>query len=161
MGASLLENNKIINKRGQMAQSGDVITYKQIMDVMSDWDLKRLETYNKNLVDYSLILDLIPKFVHWFFNNKFEGKLQINYSQCAVMLGIGFQKKSIDEISKELNIIKQQSISMLNKSVRKIYTFIDEVIKEYVETNQVRPELVGNAEEQKERINTNTMFDPM
>merc|ERR1712173_97149 len=81
------------------------------------------------------------------------------------MGGIGFQKKSVDQISKELNIIKQQTISMLNKAVRKIYAFIDKTVKDYVEINQVRPELGidddDDDKKEEKRVNTNTMFDPM
>eukprot|EP00488_Nonionellina_sp_1-RS-2012_P002620 TRINITY_DN5111_c0_g1_i1.p1 TRINITY_DN5111_c0_g1~~TRINITY_DN5111_c0_g1_i1.p1 ORF type:complete len:159 (-),score=35.96 TRINITY_DN5111_c0_g1_i1:399-875(-) len=122
------------------------------MNRFSDWDLKRLETYNKNLIDFNLIKDMIPIFCHLFFNNKFESKLQLNYSQCAVLLGLGFQKKSIEQISMELNIIKQQTISMLNKSVRKIYTFIDKLIKDHIEETEILPEFNKNSHKNRRQI---------
>lgn len=36
------------------------------------YDLKRLESYKKNLVDYHLILDLLPTLARTFFLRRFK-----------------------------------------------------------------------------------------
>ena len=156
---TLLENNRLTFQQ-KKDEYDNTLDYKGIMEVFSDWDLKRLEVYQKNLIDYNLILDMVPAFCRMFFEGKFEGKLQLNYSQCAVLLGIGFQKKSMERIAKELGIIKQQTIALLNKSIRKIYAFIDSVIKEHIEKTEVMPEMKANLEAAGP-VNTNTLFDPM
>ena len=53
------------------------------------FDLKRLEAYSKNLVDYHMILDLIPDLARQFFVRKFTGELKLSYAQAAILIGIG------------------------------------------------------------------------
>lgn len=151
----LLENNKsILNIKSTIEH----VTYDKIMEMFTDWDLKRLDTYQRNLIDCHLVLDLVPKFVILFFTNKLD--VQLNYTQCAILLGIGLQRKNVDTISAELGIIVQQTKAMLNKSIRRIYKYIDGIIKMHVETKEILPEFEQNKKNAL-KVNTNTLEDPM
>jgi len=111
----------------------------------------------KNLVDYLLILDLIPKFASLFFECKLD--IQLSYLQCAILLGIGFQKKSIQIISDELNIIVSQATAMLNKTIRKFHIYFDNIIKQYIQNKEVKP--MYQNEDDNTVNNANQMVDPM
>jgi N-acetyltransferase 10 len=84
---------------------------------VNKYDFQRLEKYIKNLVKYQLIIDLVPIIAKFFFDKKFNVKLA--YSQAAILLGIGLQFKSFDDISKELNIQTNQLLALFNKMMKK------------------------------------------
>jgi N-acetyltransferase 10 len=84
---------------------------------VNKYDFQRLEKYIKNLVKYQLIIDLIPILSKFFFSGKFNVKLA--YSQAAILLGMGLQYKSFEEISVELNIQTNQLLALFNKLVKK------------------------------------------
>merc|ERR1712129_158182 len=81
---------------------------------------------------------------------------QLNYLQCALLLGLGFQKKSVDELAREMKLIHQQTLSMLNKAVRKMYALVDKVMKEHVQRTEIEPQFpAADTKDAKE------MRDPM
>ena len=84
---------------------------------MNKYDFQRLEKYIKNQVKYQLIIDLVPVLAKFFFDKKFNIKLA--YSQAAILLGIGLQFKSLDDISKELNIQVNQLLALFYKLMKK------------------------------------------
>lgn len=163
--SKLLANNRTINTFNKNnSNSISNISYSEIKSLLSEWDLKRLDSYQNSLIDYHLILDLIPKFTKMFFSSKLD--LQLNYSQCAILLGIGFQKKSLKEISLELNIIEQQTTAMFNKTIRKIYSYLNGIVCEFVQNEEILPafkneqKMMANVKDIKPVI-TETMSDPM
>ena len=58
--------------------------------------MKRLESYAKNLVDFHLIMDLVPTLARLFFLILPEGALTLSYVQAATLTGMGLQFKTID-----------------------------------------------------------------
>jgi len=46
-----------------------VLSKTELDAYLTKYDLKRLEMYSKNLVDYHLIMDLIPALAHLYFLN--------------------------------------------------------------------------------------------
>lgn len=57
-------------------------------------DLKRLNAYADNMVDFHLILDLLPTLCRLFFYKDF-GSLKVSYCQAAILLGLGLQNRTI------------------------------------------------------------------
>jgi len=55
------------------------------------FDLKRLESYSKNLVDFHLIMDLVPTLAKMYFSNTLLPKsaISLSYLQSTILLGIG------------------------------------------------------------------------
>ena len=69
----------------------------------TSYDLKRLESYSKNLVDYHLITDIVPMIAKIYFSQpvvKEENELSLSPTQATVLLGIGLQYKQLDTIVK-------------------------------------------------------------
>ena len=62
----------------------------------SQYDQKRLLSYANNLVDYHLVMDLLPCIGQLYFSNKFDFALSPVHA--AVILGLSLQRKSIDDL---------------------------------------------------------------
>lgn len=77
-------------------------------------DFKRLQAYADNLVDFHLILDLLPTLCRLFFFREF-GNLKVSYGQAAILAGLGLQHRSIEDISKGIFEIIQNSNFLFRK----------------------------------------------
>ena len=77
------------------------------------YQLKRLEAYNRNVIDHSMILDLVPVLTRLIF----EGKLNVELTgfQQALMLALGLQHKGLKECSELFSIEEQQITAVFNK----------------------------------------------
>ena len=106
------------------------------------FDLKRLESYAKNLVDFHLIMDLVPTLAKLYFLILPEGAVSLSYVQAATFTGMGLQFKTIDQLTKELNLQANQLLPLFNKAIRKFTKFIKEVfeyeIKEEVNRDEAK-----------------------
>uniref|UniRef100_A0A7N6AI95 RNA cytidine acetyltransferase n=1 Tax=Anabas testudineus TaxID=64144 RepID=A0A7N6AI95_ANATE len=92
------------------------------------YDLKRLELYSRSMVDYHLIMDLVPAVARMFFLNQL-GDVSLSAAQCALLLGIGLQHKSVEQLEKEIDLPSSQLMGLFNRLIRKfvqIFTSIQE-----------------------------------
>lgn len=105
------------------------------------FDLKRLESYSNNLLDYHVITDLLPKLAMLFFKNKLDANL--SSVQCAILLSVGLQFKDIEVIANELNLPVSQCIAMFAKVVKKISNNFSEIVTESIESDM--PELTNGS----------------
>lgn len=87
-------------------------------EILSPFDLKRLDSYANNLLDYHVILDMLPMIALVFFSDKTKD-VSLSSVQAAILLAIGLQHKSMDDISKELRLPASQSMAMFSKVIRK------------------------------------------
>ncbi len=62
------------------------------------FDLKRLESYSKNLVDFHLVMDLVPAMARLYFNVFPPGAMSLSPVQAALLVGVGLQHKTIDTL---------------------------------------------------------------
>lgn len=76
------------------------------------------------MVDFHLVIDLLPHIARLFFEKKFPKSLRFSYSQAAILIGIGLQHKSVEIISNEINLPVGQILALFNKSVRKVTNYI-------------------------------------
>ncbi|KAJ5084867.1 RNA cytidine acetyltransferase [Penicillium alfredii] len=97
--------------------------------VFSPFDLKRLDSYANNLLDYHVILDMVPLISEYYFANRLAGKVSLSGVQQSILLAIGLQRKSMDDLEKELNLPSSQLLAMFLKIVRKISTHFRGVIE--------------------------------
>ena len=84
----------------------------------TDYDLRRLESYTRNLVEYHLILDLVPTLARLFYLNRLP--IQLTVVQLALLAAIGLQYKTIEQLETELNLPQSQLLALFNKSIKKI-----------------------------------------
>ncbi|KAJ2179694.1 N-acetyltransferase 10, partial [Coemansia sp. RSA 353] len=89
----------------------------------SPYDLKRLDSYANNLVDYHVVLDLLPTIAQNFFAARFGAGVSLTGVQQCILLGIGLQHKSVDAVDKEFNLPSRQILAMFTKIMRKVSNY--------------------------------------
>jgi len=110
------------------------MTKEQIELFITKYDFKRLEKYSKNMVNYSMIIDLIPTLAKLFFNNQLF--ISLSYIQAGVLLGVGLQNKSFDTIREEFDIEANQLLAMFNKMVKKFVANIRSIYEKKIEEDE-------------------------
>lgn len=107
-----------------------MISGKELSYFFTGFDLKRLEAYSRNLVDYHMILDLIPVLSHMYFCKRLE--ISLSYAQAAILLGLGLQHKTVSDVGPELKLESKQVLALFNKSVRKAVKYLRSIEEEHV-----------------------------
>lgn len=130
-----------------------LLTKNHLDSLFSPFDLKRLDSYSNNLLDYHVIVDLLPKFAILYFGGNTKGGISLSSVQSCILLAVGLQHKTIDDITKELGLPSNQTIAMFAKIMRKFSIFFREIVSQSI--NQTLPELVNEevAEMDGEHLN--------
>lgn len=107
------------------------ITKEDLERYVSLFDLKRLESYSKNLVDFHLIMDLVPTLAKLYFAKQLIPRAAVNmsYTQSAILLGLGLQFKSVEDLQVDLNLQANQLLPLFNKGMRKFTRVFREVFE--------------------------------
>jgi N-acetyltransferase 10 len=92
------------------------------------YDLRRLRSYSNNLVDYHVVVDLVPPLADLYFGAALSGhsldSVGLSPVQAAVLCAIGLQRKTVSDIAGELNLQSNQILALFNKTVRKLSEFL-------------------------------------
>ncbi|KAH0544210.1 killer toxin resistant protein [Glutinoglossum americanum] len=104
------------------------LTKSELDTLLSPFDLKRLESYANNMLDYHVILDLVPTIAALYFSGRLKLHIHLSGVQASVLLAIGLQRKSMDDIEKELSLPASQVMAMFVKIVRKVANFFRELL---------------------------------
>eukprot|EP00288_Rhodomonas_lens_P018617 CAMPEP_0177714732 /NCGR_PEP_ID=MMETSP0484_2-20121128/13609_1 /TAXON_ID=354590 /ORGANISM="Rhodomonas lens, Strain RHODO" /LENGTH=229 /DNA_ID=CAMNT_0019226667 /DNA_START=23 /DNA_END=709 /DNA_ORIENTATION=- len=83
--------------------------------LLTNYDLKRLEAYARNIVDHHIIVDLIPVLARLYFMNRLP--VPLSFTQAAGLLGVGLQHRSIDSLAAALKLEPRQLLANLNKAI--------------------------------------------
>lgn len=120
LGLSLLDPSVL--KRN--ASNPRPYNWEQLQMFVCDYDVKRLDCYSRNMVDYHLILDLIPALTRLVLSEHIPCTL--SYAQAAILLGVGLQHKSVSTLESELSLQSNQILALFNKTTRKIGSYLKE-----------------------------------
>ena len=84
----------------------DTISKSELESSISVFDLRRLDSYSKNMVDFHLVMDLVPTIAKLFFTKQTipKGAINLSYVQSTILIGIGLQFKKIEEIEGDLGL---------------------------------------------------------
>jgi len=96
------------------------LTKEELDRLMSPFDLKRLESYASNMLDYHVILDLMPLIANLYFTGKLKSDVNMTGIQQGILLAIGLQRKDVDTASEELSLPSAQFLAMFIKILRKV-----------------------------------------
>jgi len=113
LGLSILNPKKIEDNA-----VGVSLQKEEIDKHFSGYDIKRLESYSNNLLDYHVILDLVPTISKLYFLHQLP--ISLSAGQSAILLAIGLQFKTLDEITNDMTLQVQQILALFCKSIRKI-----------------------------------------
>lgn len=99
------------------------------------FDLRRLESYSNNMVDFHLVLDLVPTLAKLFFLKQTlpRGSINLSYAQSAILIGLGLQFKKVEDIEVDLGLNSAQILPQFNKVIRKFTKVIKSVYTREIE----------------------------
>ena len=136
------------------------LTKNELDFEMTSYDIKRLEMYSNNLVDYHLIMDLVPTLGKFYFLNLMKDTslsavqsvrahahppthirksytwiflITVYFLLQTILLGVGLQRKTVDEIAAELNLNSSQILGIFNKIIRKSVEFLNSILEGSIE----------------------------
>jgi N-acetyltransferase 10 len=92
----------------------------ELDDLFSPFDLKRLDSYANNMLDYHVILDMVPTMAILYFSGRLKPAIHLSGVQSAILLAVGLQRKVLEDVEKELGLQVSQLLAMFVKVVRKI-----------------------------------------
>ncbi|KAI9996407.1 hypothetical protein PInf_014094 [Phytophthora infestans] len=104
--------------------------------VLTPYDAKRLKSYAKNMVDYHMIVDLIPSLARLYFLQRLP-QMSLSYLQRAILVSLGLQHQSVDIIQQELNVPSNQLLALFNKAVRKFLGQIEQLMEKQLKEETV------------------------
>lgn len=130
---SVIESSKKAEEITGDEISTKELTKEQLDELFSPFDLKRLDSYSNNLLDYHVIVDMLPSLSLLYFSGKMTDSVKLSSVQSAILLAIGLQRKSIDQITKELNLPSNQIIAMFAKIMRKMSVYFRQLQRDSIE----------------------------
>uniref|UniRef100_A0A915P3Y5 Possible tRNA binding domain-containing protein n=1 Tax=Meloidogyne floridensis TaxID=298350 RepID=A0A915P3Y5_9BILA len=97
------------------------------------------------MTDFNLISDLLPIIANIYFNGRLNGQQQttsfsLDLGQAAILLGVGLQRKSVDNVAKELELPIEQGYALLNKSIRRLSNHFDTICRDSIELDSIMEE---------------------
>lgn len=129
LSLSILQNKK-------SKEETSILTSSELASQFSPYDLKRLELYSRSMVDYHLIMDLIPTVARMFFLKQL-GDVSLSAAQCALLLGIGLQHKSVEQLEKEIELPSSQLMGLFNRLIRKLVQVFTSIQEKAIEAQMV------------------------
>lgn len=101
------------------------------------FDFRRLDSYSKNMVDFHLILDLVPTLAKMQYQKQIlpRGAVNLSYAQSAILIGLGLQYKKVEDLEVDLNLNSSQILPQFNKVMRKFTRVIKTVLEKDIERN--------------------------
>ena len=125
-----------------VAASAKPLTKENLDALFSPFDLKRLDSYASNMLDYHVILDMVPTIASLYFSGRLKQAVKLSGVQSAILLAIGLQRKVLEDVEKELSVAISQLLAMLVKIIRKISTHFRELVEGAVVESM--PENIAN-----------------
>ena len=143
-------------KSHENADQGEIIsTLTKVHRHFSAFDLKRLESYSQNMLDYHVIIDLVYPLSRLYFLGLFqspgEDALKLSAVQSAILIGMGLQKKTVEQIEQDLSISVSQILALFAKSIRKFSIYLNKIVEQGV-TEQVEQVLKESKQKNKDLI---------
>ncbi|KZP07493.1 DUF699-domain-containing protein [Athelia psychrophila] len=109
--------------------SSSQLSSTHLSTLLTPFDLKRLQSYADNALDYHVVLDLLPIVAGMYFEGRLSAGVRLSAVQSAILLAIGLQRKSVEEVEKELQLPVAQTLALFVKAVRKISKRLGDVQK--------------------------------
>lgn len=127
--------------------------------LLTPFDLKRLESYANNMLDYHVILDMLPTIANLYFTGKIKSDVKLTGIQQCILLAIGLQRKDIDTLAQELSVPVSQLLALFIKILRKVTTHFGNVVSAAVQAEIPRPEGLGVSRENASGAHDNENVD--
>lgn len=74
------------------------ITVDELNSLISPFDMKRLSSYADNMIEYHVILDLVPILAGLYFAKRLGEDCTLSAVQQAILLALGLQRKPVESL---------------------------------------------------------------
>lgn len=108
------------------------LTKPELDELFSPFDLKRLDKYSDQMLDYHVIMDMLPTIATLYFSGRLKPAVSLSRIQQLILLAVGLQRKAIEDMEKELPVASSQILGLFVKIMRKISTHFRSLIEEAV-----------------------------
>ena len=126
---------------GQETAAEGALTVAEVEMLLTSYDLKRLEAYASNIVDHHIIMDLVPTLARLYYLDRLP--IALSFTQGAMLLGIGLQNKTVDDLEKDLKLEARQLLANFNKVVVRITKFLRSLREEHAEKSLARKQTIS------------------
>ena len=156
-----LSINESANAGSKLDTSSNVqpLTKLELDSFFTPFDLKRLDSYANNMLDYHVILDMIPQIAFLYFMGHLTPAISVTGVQSSLLLAIGLQRKVLEDVEKELGLPASQLLSMFVKIVRKVSSHFRSLVEGAVA--ETLPVPVASREEEEPDEGMTERFKPL
>ena len=116
------------NKAADTGSVSTRISPTQLTAHVTLYDVKRLELYSNNMADHHQVTDLLPSLAKLVMTRQL-GDLHLSAVQLALLVGLGLQHKTVDDLSTELELPASQLLALFNRSIRKISSILKSILE--------------------------------
>ncbi|PHH83277.1 hypothetical protein CDD82_2457 [Ophiocordyceps australis] len=125
----------------------------------SPFDLKRLESYANNMLDYHVVLDLVPTIATWYFSGKLKADIKLTGVQQCILLAFGLQRKDVETVAQELSLPSSQLLAMFIKILRKMTAHFGSLVSAAVDAEMPKAEKLGVTRENASGAHDDELVD--
>jgi N-acetyltransferase 10 len=130
------------------------LTKIELDNEFSPFDLKRLESYANNMLDYHAVLDLVPQLAMLYFTGRLKSDVKLTGVQSSILLAVGLQRKDLSSIEQEHPLESSQLLAIFNKIMRKMSSHLSSLVSEAIAEQMPTRETIGVS-----IADTNNAFD--
>lgn len=135
------------------------ISKAELDALLTPFDHKRLESYANGLLDYHVVLDLMPVIAQLYFNGRLKSTIKLSGLQQAILLALGMQRKEVDSIGDELSLPSSQLLAIFIKIMRKITTHLGSLVAGAIEAEMPDATKVGVSRENASGMHDDEVVD--
>ena len=138
--------NVLQNSNADLATLLPELTKAELRLPISLYDLKRLEKYSNNLIDYHLIMDLLPELAKLYFTTNLCRVCNLSVAQLSILICFGLQHKTVEETAKELTLEPSHVLGLFIRSIAKLTKQLRKIEEQTIESNLGFGQLNGEKE---------------
>ncbi|KAL2260180.1 hypothetical protein VTK26DRAFT_5913 [Humicola hyalothermophila] len=127
--------------------------------LLTPFDHKRLESYANGLLDYHVVLDLMPTIAHLYFTGRLRSSIKLSPLQQAILLALGLQRKEVDTVADELSVPSSQVLAILMKIMRKITSHLASLVQGAIAAEMPDSSKVGVSREDASGVHDDEVVD--
>ncbi|RYP57994.1 hypothetical protein DL769_009168 [Monosporascus sp. CRB-8-3] len=135
------------------------ISKADLDSLFTPFDLKRLESYSNNVLDFHVILDLVPTLATLYFSGRLERDIKLTGVQKAILLALGLQRKDVEAIAEELSLPMSQLLAMFIKIMKKMASHFGSLISGAIEAEMPKADAIGVSVENASGVHDDEKVD--
>ena len=126
----------LLNNKGTKPVK-DSMSIDELHKMITPYDIGRLKSFTNNMVEYRLILDTVPTLARLFFLFQAGGleTLSLSPIQRGILIGLGLQFKTVDELAIELDLDGKQLLGKFRDMMRQMVKTIEETKSKAIKNN--------------------------